>query len=171
MPVWFSIMAIMLPTTIVDVGAEDDIHAVYISVVEIGRASNENATVKIKVFTNDISDALFNYGQKRFKFSDAQECAVDAQTITGYFNDHLKIFINGDPVSISFESCELNGESVWFIFKAETPTGWHEFKVEGDHLMELFPTQVNIFSISDGVNKKMFKLTSTQKELTFNFPN
>jgi len=169
--VLMSTMAFVLPATAVNTSAEDEIHAIYISVVEIGHDPGTSAAVKIKVFTDDISDALFNYGQKRYKFDDAQECAADAQAISGYFNDHLKIFINDSLVLMSLEGCEINGESVWFIFEADTPANWRQIKIEGDHLMELFPTQVNIFNVSDGVNKKMFKLTASQKSLSFNFPN
>ena len=169
--VWLGAISTVLPSLVEDIDAETGDHAIYISVVEINRSLGVEASIKIKVFTNDISDALFNYQQKRYKFSDDQECSADPQVITGYFRDHLKISINNSLVSMVLESCELNGESVWFSFKAETPDNWHEFKVENDHLMELFPTQVNIFNVSNGVQKKMFKIDSSQKSLTFNFPN
>ncbi len=169
--VWFGVISTILPTLAEGFGAKTGDHAIYISVVEINRPLNTEASVKIKVFANDISDALFNYQRKRYKFSDDQECVEDSEAISGYFKDHLKITINNSLVSMVFERCEVNGESVWFSFKAVTPDNWQEFKVENDHLMELFPTQINIFNVSNGVQKKMFKLTSSQKSLTFNFPN
>ena len=166
---WFIILLFNPTANPVFKDSRNPPHAIYISVVELNRLSAEKASVEIKVFTDDIEDALFNFGQERFNFKDVLECSANKTTITGYFKTHLNLAINDVPLILTYESCELNGDSVWFKFVAETPKTWSEFKIEGDHLMELFPTQVNIFNISDGDNSKMFKLTSTQKSHTINF--
>ena len=166
---WFIILLFNPTANVVFEDSGDPPHAIYISVVDFNRLSADKASVEIKVFTDDIEDALFNYGQERLNFTDVLECSTNKTTITDYFKAHLSLTINDVPVILTYESCELNGDSVWFKFTAETPKTWSEFKIEGDHLMELFPAQVNIFNVSDGDNTKMFKLTSSQKSHTINF--
>ena len=166
---WFVILLCNPFSSLVYEASSDPPHAVYISVVEFKHISADKASVEIKVFTDDIQDALFNYGQKRFNFTDVLDCSINKKTIIDYFKVHLNLTINDVPVLLTYGSCELNGDSVWFKFTAETPKTWSEFRIEGDHLMELFPTQVNIFNVIDGDNTKMFKLTSSQKSHAITF--
>lgn len=144
-------------------------HAIYISVVEIEHESDGAALISIKVFSDDISDAIFNHSQNRLKFEPNAACSGHKNEITQYFDEHLKISINDKDVELLLRNCEINGESVWFNFKADSPNKWNELTIKDDHLMELFPTQTNIFNVTDGEHKKMFKLTTGNKTLTFSF--
>jgi hypothetical protein len=144
-------------------------HAIYISVVDISHEKDKTAQISIKVFSDDISDAIFNHSRYRLKFKPDTDCSSQGQYISEYFADHLRLTINQRELEPVFINCEINGDSVWFNFTADTPDDWRKISVMGDHLMELFPTQTNIFNVSDGAHKKLFKLTSANKGLTFSF--
>lgn len=145
-------------------------HAIYISVVEIEHQDlGNNAKIKIKVFTDDFKDAIMNASKKRIEFSKGQTCSNYKTVVEGYFDKHFKATINGEPLSITFISCELNGDSVWLYFDMDCPANWKDISVSADFLMELFPKQSNVVSIYHGNHKRFFRLTlnSITKKITF----
>ena len=135
-------------------------HAIYISVVEIEHKDLGNsAKVMIKVFTDDFTDAIMNVSKKRINFSKGKDCSDNQSVIQGYFDEHFKVTINDKPSSISFNSCELNGDSVWLHFDMDCPVNWKDISVSADFLMELFPKQSNVVSIYHGDDKRFVRLT------------
>ena len=141
-------------------------HGIYLSVVEIiHEAGQKKARLSVKIFTNDLEDALKNAFQKKFKIDTIQSCNSYKNEIESYFKSHLSLLINQSEVSIFFEKCEKNGNSLWVYFKLDSPEKWDEIKVKADYLMELFPTQSNIVSIKNG-NKKRFAKLSIDKPST-----
>jgi len=145
-------------------------HAIYISVVEIEHKDlGNNAKIMIKVFTDDFKDAIMNASKKRIDFSKGNKCSDNKSVIEEYFNKHFKTTINDKLLSISFNSCELNGDSVWLYFDMDCPANWKDISVTADFLMELFPKQSNIVSIYHGNDKRFLRLTlnSITQKVTF----
>ena len=145
-------------------------HAIYISVIEIEhKGLGNNAIIMIKVFTDDFKDAILNAFKNRIEFSKDKKCSDNKSVIEGYFDKHFKATINGKPLSISFNSCELNGDSVWLYFDMACPANWKDVSVSADFLMELFPKQSNIVSIYHGNDKRFLRLTlnSITQKVTF----
>ncbi len=145
-------------------------HAIYISVVEIEHKDLGNtAKIMIKVFTDDFKDAIMNASKKLIEFSNGKTCSDNKSVIEGYFDKHFKAAINGKPLSISLNSCELNGDSVWLYFDMDCPANWKDISVTADFLMELFPKQSNIVSIYHGNDKRFLRLTlnSITQKVTF----
>jgi hypothetical protein len=138
-------------------------HAIYVSVLEV-----EQESIMVKVFANDLEDAIFNQSQQRVDLING-DCRQSKTLISNYFNDHLKIKIDGKEQSYSYVSCELNDISLWMSFTFTSPATWREVEVTADYLMELFPTQSNVVSITYLSNKKMFRLTREATTETISF--
>ncbi|MDH3711387.1 MAG: hypothetical protein OER04_15945 [Cyclobacteriaceae bacterium] len=130
---------------------EDEAHAIYISVIEIDhRDAAQPVQVKIKVFTDDLENALRNAYGHPFKLPDAQACVREGTSIEGYFQKHFKVKIDGNQVAISFEKGEKNADSTWLYFHLYGPGKWNELLVTADFFMELFPTQTTTLTVYDG---------------------
>jgi len=128
-------------------------HAIYVSVLEVKQGS-----IMVKVFANDLEDAIFNHAQQRYDLVSG-DCSKGKALITNYFRSHLAIKIDGKEQQYSYLSCEVNDISLWLTFEFISPVTWKEVEITADYLMELFPTQSNVVSITYQTEKRMFRLT------------
>jgi len=145
-------------------------HALYISVLEIDHRNKSNeAGVNIKVFENDLADALKNEYRKTFNLEDSGSCSEYIPEIQEYFLKHITININGVNVMLRLTSCEKNSDSIWFYCMITTKDNWQEVEVKADYLMELFPTQSNVVSVYHGDQKKFLRITNDNKTQSVSF--
>ena len=144
-------------------------HALYVSVLEIEKdRSSEKASIMVKIFSDDLEDAIFNHAQQRLDLQGVN-CDQGETYINNYFNDHLKLSIDGKEQSYSYLSCEVNDISLWLTFEFTTSTSWNEVEITADYLIELFPTQSNVVSITYHSEKRMFRLTKGSTTETISF--
>ena len=145
------------------VGTTESEHAIYVSVLEIKKGS-----LMVKVFANDLEDAIFNQVQQRVNLLNSN-CSENRALVSDYFKNHLGFFIDGDLMSYNFVSCEVNDISLWITFEFASPAIWSEVEITADYLMELFPTQSNVVSITYKKEKRMFRLIkgSTSETIIF----
>ena len=118
-------------------------HAVYISVVEI-----EQNELRVKLFTDDLQDAIKNFSSSYKSDSEAKFCETNATSIEAYFNEKMKLTLNGQAVSIRLKGHSLVNDSYWLSFSFNGPTEWTSLKLVDSHFMELFPLQSNIVKVS-----------------------
>ncbi|HEY5691785.1 MAG TPA: DUF6702 family protein [Cyclobacteriaceae bacterium] len=145
-------------------------HAFYLSVAEVVHEKNKTvAQIKIKVFTNDIEDALFNESNQRMKLSELTTFELYKNDIQAYFADHFEVSINSKKQTIILSHAELTGDAVWFYFNMSCTDSWNEVSVKADYLMELFPTQSNVISIEHESKKQFIRLTTSKKYDTVKF--
>lgn len=146
----------------------DSRHALYISVVEIKHdLGASKAQMKLKVFTDDLEDAVFN----RFgtKLLNQEGCYVDLTPVQNYFDDQLEVKINGQKVSYELGNCERLEDSTWLYFEFTCPVNWGEVFVRCNYFMELFPTQTNVISVTHGAERRYFRVTQNDPTQTANF--
>ena len=144
--------------TFLSPGAKKD-HAIYIGVVEIIREERgTTAQLRVKVFTDDLEDALRNFSKQHVSLSAESDCQANALWIARYFETHFECTINGRQAPFDYQKCGKNSESVWLFFDLKVPEDWKSIKVRADFLMELFPTQTNVVSINDHHKKKFLRL-------------
>ena len=144
-------------------------HAIYVSVVEIEKRETLDDTVlRFKIFADDLEDAIHNHSGTRVDLLKG-DCKNAQNLIENYLDDHFKVIINNKSITRKFQGCELNDISLWLEFAMETPTEWKEVKLSADYLMELFPTQNNVVSISYNDSKRLFRLTNNKTSETVRF--
>ena len=145
-------------------------HAIYIAVVEINHKNlTSNAEVVIKVFTNDLDDALFNAYKTHAKLESEDNCMANSLLLEKYFSSHFRCLINKKNRPMHLKSCEKNDNSLWLRFDMTCPVKWRDLKLSADFLMELFPTQSNVISVFHGDKKNYFRLTNSEKSRQIRF--
>lgn len=145
-------------------------HAIYLSVAEVDRKDTTiPAIVKIKVFANDMEDALANLSGHRIQLLDPSGCLSARLKIETYFQNNFSLTINGAPAKLELARCEALGDAIWFYFHTTQNNTWQTVTVSATYLMELFPTQSNVLSIYYGQEKRFAHLTSAKSIITFKF--
>ncbi len=145
-------------------------HAIYLSIIEIDRKDLSIPTaIKIKVFANDMEDALANQSGTRTKLLDAQGCLSARLEIEAYFRQYFSLKVNEEPVKLELNHCEPVGDALWLNFQTTQNSTWQTVTVTATYLMELFPTQSNVISIYYGNEKRFANLTSVKSISTFRF--
>jgi hypothetical protein len=63
----------------------------------------------------------------------------------------------------------VNDISLWLTFKFNSPDLWRNVEIKANYLMELFPTQSNVVSVTYLEEKRMFRLVNNDptKQITF----
>lgn len=138
-------------------------HAIYVSVLEVKQGS-----IMVKVFADDLEDAIFNQAQQRPDLLSGN-CNQNKILISNYFEKHLMIKIDGKEQGYRYLACEVNDISIWLTFDFTSLSSWGEVEITADYLMELFPTQSNVVSITYQTEKKMFRLTKGDTIKTVHF--
>ena len=146
-----------------------DNHAIYISVVELKQEENALSIVSIKLFQNDLADALRNFSNLKTPYDLIQDCGTHSNVINDYFAKNISIIIDGSTLELDLIDCELVGDSYWLNFTSAAPKKWQQVYVKTVFLMELFPTQTNIITVDYQEERRMFKLTKSQPENTVSF--
>lgn len=145
-------------------------HAVYLSVVDIGQADKlDEAAIKIRVFVNDIEDAVFNELGQRIDLSNATAFGSKKNVLEKYFLNHFAIVLNGKELQLSLRDSELMGDAVWLLFHTGCDSEWGSISVRADYLMELFPTQSNVVSVVYKGKKHFTRLTQSKTYETIKF--
>jgi Domain of unknown function (DUF6702) len=147
----------------------DAAHAIYVSVLEVEQeAGTKQGTIRVKVFANDLEDAIFNQSKNRIALQNG-DCGQNKSFIGGYFKEHLHLNIDGTPIKYRYVSCEINDISIWLTFEFISPPAWSKVDITADYLIELFPTQSNVVSVTYRNEKRMFRLTKGSTTETVSF--
>jgi hypothetical protein len=145
-------------------------HAIYIAVVEINhRLDEDTAELKLKIFRNDFESALKNEFQKDIRFESDSVIVSQTELIETYFVGKLDITVNQNNHQIGLIGANLVGESIVLNFELPCQKKWQSIKIYADLLMELFPTQSNIISITNGTDKQFLKLSVDNKSGVVNY--
>jgi hypothetical protein len=145
----------------------EEMHAIYVSVLEIEDIEAKSGELRLKVFTDDLEDAIYN--QVGIRYDLKGDCNLAQEAIQRYLSDHLELIIDNQKVSIGYISCEINDISLWITFSFSSNGQWTKVDLKADYLMELFPTQSNVVSITLGEEKRMFRLLKGDVRKTVNF--
>lgn len=105
--------------------------------------------VSMHLFIDDLEDALRKQGADKLFLCSEKE-ASDAEThLERYISKHLKVSVNGQPLTFSFLGKEPSEDllGVWCYLEAVNVRSLKEISVTYDILMEAFEDQKNVVSI------------------------
>ena len=159
-------LSVFLGAISVNSSSEVENHAIYVSVLEIEKV-DKIGEIRIKIFADDLEDAIYNSSQKRIDLIKG-DCNQNKILVSDYFAKHLQLNLDGTYVDYQFISCEVNDISIWFNYEFASMTTWSELEVKVDYLMELFPTQSNVVSV-DYQGQKKFRLVKGDELKTISF--
>ena len=130
----------------------DPAHAIYISVLEV-----DNQQMKVKVFTDNLEDAIRNDAYNYIPSTEEDFHVVNQHAIEWYFQKKIRLQINSREVGFSINETMLEGDSYWITFILEEHQEWKTFELEAKYLMELFPDQTNVVKVL-GKRPQFFRL-------------
>ena len=141
-------------------------HAIYISVAKVSFNPLENeVSISLKVFTNDLEDAIHNDTGKREKVIGRSDFTDLSGVIGEYLNKKMGIHLDGKRVSLQVDSCENIGDTTWIYLKGETGSFDQSIRIENYVLFEVFDTQKNIVEIEYSDEKYYYSLTKDESEV------
>lgn len=148
---------------IIVTGPSVERHAVYISVVEI-----EAKEIRVKVFSDDLRDAIRNHSGVTSDSSITNYCDRYQSEIQQYFAQKLTLIINQNKTPFQYQKSSEEGDSYWITFGFTVEEDWKSIKVEDRHFMELFPTQSNIIKVN-WPELRFGRLNMAQPSCSFEF--
>ena len=116
-------------------------HALYLSVVEIS-TSNSTIDITVKVFRDDMVDALRNHGEILESTMDS----LDYEEVQSYFEQYIKLYPLQD-VPLQVNRVTIEGDS--FFINLSTDRDFETVEqLSVSHFFELFSSQKNITKIT-----------------------
>ncbi len=171
-----SIVSMVIQTLFVQFSPElqplhfiDPGHAFYLSVIEVAYPVEDGKTaLRIKVFTDDLQNAVSEFQQTKELVSQEQLCGTSLDHVNGYLKQHVQISLDAVPVKFQLRDCRVEGDSHWLTFEISAKP-WTKIELTADFFMELFPTQTHVVSILSGDKKQFARLTKNRPTCLFEF--
>ncbi|MEE9372366.1 MAG: DUF6702 family protein [Saprospiraceae bacterium] len=121
-------------------------HAFYISVIEIEVDSNNFAKATIKLFADDVSDAVRAH-QGDIISRNGKYQKQEIKYLEHYFEDHFFIHNNIDTVRFKITSHTTEDQTVWINLISRAPIT-HKSKFTASYLIDIFPDQINMIHLT-----------------------
>lgn len=143
-------------------------HPYYVSIIEVEHhPDTKTFQVAVKLFIDDIEDALVNNGTEKPNFGTDNELPNSEQWLFDYLNEHLKIQTDGKTLEFDFLGKELDNEAMWCYLESEKISKVDTLNITATLLIDEFATQSNIvhLKIWDTKTSMIFRKSRTEKEL------
>ncbi|MFK7954418.1 MAG: DUF6702 family protein [Ekhidna sp.] len=137
-------------------------HGIYISVIVV-----DESTVFIKVFSDDLRDAIRNYSDDSLEPDNSQFLTTKSKLIANYFNERCELKINGERQSLEYESARTEGDATFLYFSFENDSNWSHFSLKADYFMELFSNQSNVLTVKYQGSQYFDRLQKSKSSFSF----
>lgn len=137
------------------------IHTVYVSTLEI-----DEQQMRIKVFTDNLQDAIRNDSKSFRPSTEADFPADNRLAIEAYFRKKIELEINGQAIGFSLKEATLERDSYWITLSLNSHEKWKSCRLKADYLMELFPDQYNVVKVNNG-KRQFFRLNKDKPSCEF----
>lgn len=142
-----------------------DYHALYLSTCEIVIEENHQWHGQLRIFHDDLEDALSNLTGKRPNLD--RQLDPYQVSIQKYLNDHLLIENTHEKVLYIVSELSRNQDIIEILIKGMNPWIDDITTVRNDLLMELFESQKNVMIIkkSDKIHTFYLKKSHTTEQV------
>ena len=145
-------------------------HPFFVSVTEI-RHNEKARSIEIssKIFFDDFESALENkYRTKIDILKPANRKEVD-KLIQDYLSRHLKLVVNGKPVSMNYLGYEIQEDGAWCYLEVPKVNRISKIEITDDILFDEHESQVNMLHVTVKGNRKSTKLDNPENRVSFSF--
>ena len=147
-------------------------HAIYIGVIEIQHiAEIPSATVRVKVFSDDLHSAVRNKVGAEIDPVVEMLCLTGTEQVLAYFQEHLTLSVNGNELALENTACSFEGDAHWLDFTVQCPTNWESISIEADFFMEIYPTQTQMIHMNENGKNYTLRLTKSRVVKSIAFQN
>lgn len=146
-------------------------HAIYLSVTD-GEVTEEALHFKVKVFSNDLKDALKNHDPSAYQPAGLSQFFLQNEPLAKrYFEEHFQLWNGEQPLELQLESFTIEGDAHFISFRSVVPNNFKELTVKASFFMELFPTQINVVKMKKGAQLKYLRFNNPAAPQTLSFQN
>lgn len=149
-------------------------HPFYISVVEIKHdAKSQNLNISVKLFTNDIENALKKTSRpgvtKTIDLLNPKNKSEMETELMNYIKQRFSITINLKPTNLDFIGYEKEEDAIWIYLEVKKVNQPKTLKINTKLLYDFLPLQTNIVHVEINGIKKSSKVTNPDSIIEFKF--
>ncbi|WNJ18879.1 DUF6702 family protein [Pontibacter sp. G13] len=123
-------------------------HPFHVGITEIDyNAQTQGLEVAVKLFTDDLEDALEARGEVSLKMGSSEEAGETDEMLAKYLIEHLKIEVNGQLMALTYLGKEYEEDAVWAYLEVLQVMPPKHVQVTNTTLMELFDDQKHIVHV------------------------
>lgn len=145
-------------------------HPFYFSLTQVDHnPQNQSLEVTIKLFTDDIEQALEAQGTDKLYLGDAKEHQSSDRYLTTYLEQHLQFWVNGKAATYQYLGKEVELDVLWAYVEIDSVPELSTVKVLNNLLLEHFEDQQNVVQFRVGNQKESMLLRkgSVEDEVDF----
>jgi hypothetical protein len=145
-------------------------HPFYMGVIDIKYDSKtQHVAVSIKLFTNDIEDALKKTTTKSIDLLNPTNKANMEFELFEYIKKRFSVELNNKITTLDFIGYEKEEDAIWTYLEIKKSNQPHRLKIITSLLYDFLPQQMLIIHAEVNSLKKSFKLTNPENQVEFNF--
>jgi hypothetical protein len=148
-------------------------HPMHVSVTEIDfDEKDKELEIMSRVFIDDLEKTLQNNLKQPELDLLAPKNGQTTDQMTGkYLTDHLKIFLDKKPVTVTYLGHERDGEAMVFYLVVSKVKKWKTIQIQNDVITETHEDQSNLVHVTVRETVKSLRLTREKPsdKLTFDF--
>lgn len=149
---------------------QDPEHAIYLSLTEVNISSTANSQVRVKVFSDDLQNALRNFSDAYQHNGLQQYFEENKELAARYFDRHFALKVNQQRLDLLLTGHSIENDAHFIDFRFICPDPLQRLEVRADFLMELFPTQTNVVKITKNDQPLYLKLVKNQERQAITWP-
>lgn len=131
---------------------------------------SHNLEMSMKLFTNDLEDAINSQNQVKLHLGEKNEYAKADSLIAKYVMDNFALKMNGKKLSTVFVGKELDYDVTFVFIKVSKPGPIKDLEVTNTLFFDRFDDQSNVVNIKvdDDLESEFFKKGKPTAVLHFN---
>jgi hypothetical protein len=146
-------------------------HPYYIGLTEISTKGKPEIQVSVRIFTNDLEDALRKSSGKAIDIINPKNKAETDSILFHYISKHLSVTLNAKLQALHYVGYEKEEESIWTYLEIRNvkPVVIKTMKIENTILYDYFPAQTHIIRVNRFDNTESKKITNPESKAEFSF--
>ncbi len=146
-------------------------HPYYISLTEISSKGKPEIQVSVRIFTNDLEDALRKSSGKALDIMNPKNKAEADSILFHYISKHLSVTLNAKLQALHYIGYEQEEESTWAYLEIRNtkPVALKTLRVDNTILYDYFPAQTHIIRVNRFETTDSKKITNPESKAEFRF--
>jgi hypothetical protein len=147
------------------------LHPFFVSVTEITH-NNKDKSLELtcRIFTDDFEKTLSAAYKTKVDILHPKDKKQTDQWVFDYISKHLRIKLDGKPVTLSFVGYQQEEDAIWSYLEIRNVTSFKTIEITNDLLFESHEEQINIVHVIKNGERKSRELRNPDSNLKFEFP-
>jgi hypothetical protein len=161
---------LIIPFALLSFAGGDHRHPIYVSVTEIEHnAKAKTLEISCKIFTDDFEKALRTAYKAHVDLLDPKEKAAMDKLVNDYVQKHLKVAVNGAPVTLKYLGYEKIEEGIYSYYQADNIASVKKIAVTDNILYEYKEEQLSLIHVIVNGERKSTKLNNPEDKFSIDY--